>query len=83
MSAMNIERYWRKAFLRARDEIEVRIETDRENLRRLVPLYQMALQDATSSEGESIPELEFVEIDEEDLVVPVDIIHENEDVNRI
>jgi hypothetical protein len=83
MSAMNLEHYWRKAFLRAKDEIEVRIETDRENMRRLAPLYQMALEDATSSEGESIPELEFVETDGEDLVDPVDIIHDDEGMNRI
>ena len=83
MSAMNLEHYWRKAFLRARDDMAVRIETDRENLRRLAPLYDMALEDATSSEGESIPELEFVETDGEDLVVPVDTIHDDEGMNRI
>ena len=82
-NAWEIENTFRRAFLRARDEIEVRILTDRENLRRLDPLYQMALEDATSSEGESIPELEFVETDGEDLVVPVDIIHDDEDISRM
>ena len=76
--ALIIENYWRKAFLRARDEIEVRIETDRENLRRVAPMCQMALEDGTSSEGESMPELEYLETDGEDLVVPVDIIHDDD-----
>ena len=82
-NAWELEHTWRKAFLRARDEIEVRIITDRENLHRIAPLYQMALEDATSSEGESIPELEFVEVDGEDLVDPVDIILDDEDIPRM
>ena len=81
--ALIIEHFWRKAFLKARDDIEARIDTDRDTLRRLDPMYQMALEDATSSEGESLPDLRFVETDEEDLVDPVDIIHEDEDANRI
>ena len=83
--AFATEHNWRKAFLRARDEIEVRILTDRENLKRVAPLCQMALEDGTSSEGESMPELEHLETDGEDLVVPVDIIHDDEglDMNRI
>jgi hypothetical protein len=59
-NAWTLENTWRKAFLRARDDIEVRMLTDRENLQRVAPMYQMVLEDGTSSEGESIPELEFV-----------------------
>ena len=76
-SAMNLEHYWRKAFLKARDDIEARIVTDGDTLQGLDPLYQMALEDATSSEGESLPDLQFMETDEEDLVDPVDIIHDD------
>ena len=71
------EHFWRKAFLKARDDIEARIVTDQDNLQGLDPLYQMALEDATSSEGESLPDLQFMETDEEDLVDPVDIIHDD------
>ena len=81
-AALITEHFWRKAFLKARDDIEARIVTDQDTLQGLDPLYQMALEDATSSEGESLPDLElpFMEIDddqdEEDLVDPVDIIEE-------
>ena len=77
------ENFWRKAFLKARDDIEARIVTDGDTLQALDPLYQMALEDATSSEGESLPDLElpFMEVDEEDdeedLVDPVDIIEDD------
>ena len=76
--AWDLEHTWRKAFLKARDDIEIRIITDRLDLHRAAPLYQMALEDASSSDGESMPELEEVDTDGEDLVVPVDIIHEDE-----
>ena len=81
-AALATENFWRKAFLKARDDIEARIVTDGDTLQGLDPLYQMALEDATSSEGESLPDLElpFMEIDDdqstEDLVDPVDIIEE-------
>ena len=75
--AWELENTWRKAFLKARDEIEVRIVTDRGNLQLTEPLYQMALEGGTSSEGESMSELDHMETDEEDLVVPVDIIHDD------
>ena len=77
-NAWKLEHTWRKAFVRARDEIGVRILTDHENLQRVAPMYQMALEDGTSSEGESMPELEDVETDGEDLVVPVFIIHDDD-----
>ena len=64
--AWELENTWRKAFLKARDEIEVRSVTDRGNLQLAEPLYQMALEDGTSSEGESMPELEYMETDGED-----------------
>ena len=78
-AALINEHFWRKAFLKARDDIEARIVTDGDILQGLDPLYQMALEDATSSEGESLPDLElpFMEIDEEDLVDPVDIIEDD------
>ena len=82
-AALMNENFWRKAFLKARDDIEARIVTDGDTLQGLDPLYQMALEDATSSEGESLPDLQFMETDEEDLVDPVDIIHEDEDAHRI
>ena len=75
-AALITEHFWRKAFLKARDDIEARIVTDGDTLQGLDPLYQMALEDATSSEGESLPDLQFMETDEEDLVDPVDIIEE-------
>ena len=75
-AALITEHFWRKAFLKARDDIEARIVTDQDTLQGLDPLYQMALEDATSSEGESLPDLQFMETDEEDLVDPVDIIEE-------
>ena len=68
-NAWKLENIW-KAFLRAREEIEVRFMTDHLSLQRTGPLYQMAIADATSSEGD-------VEIDDEDLVDPVDIIHDD------
>ena len=68
-NAWKLENIWRNAFLRAREEIEVRFMTDHLSLQRTGPLYQMAIADATSSEGD-------VEIDDEDLVDPVDIIEE-------
>ena len=82
-AALVIERTWRKAFLKARDDIEARIVTDQDTLQGLDPLYQMALEDATSSEGESLPDLKLPvreideEDDEEDLVDPVDIIEDD------
>ena len=76
-AALITEHCWRKAFLKARDDIEARIVTDQDTLQGLDPLYQMALEDATSSEGESLPDLQFMETDEEDLVDPVDIIHDD------
>ena len=68
-NAWKLENIWGHAFLRAREEIEVRFMTDHLSLQRTGPLYQVAIADATSSEGD-------VEIDEEDLVDPVDIIQE-------
>ena len=82
-AALITEHFWRKAFLQARDDIEARIVTDGDTLQALDPLYQMALEDATSSEGESLPDLELPimeideEDDEEDLVDPVDIIEDD------
>ena len=81
-AALITEHFWRKAFLKARDDIEARIVTDQDTLQGLDPLYQMALEDATSSEGESLdlglPIMEFdTEDDEEDLVDPVDIIEDD------
>ena len=69
-NAWKLENIWRNAFLRAREEIEVRFMTDHLSLQRTGPLYQVAIADATSSEGD-------VEIDDEDLVDPVDIIHDD------
>jgi hypothetical protein len=81
-AALINENFWRKAFLKARDDIEARIVTDQDTLQALDPVYQMALEDATSSEGESLdlelPIMEFdTEDDEEDLVDPVDIIEDD------
>ena len=76
-NAWDLENTCRKAFMRARDAIEVRIITDRRDLHRIAPLYQMALEDA-SSEGESMPDLEEEETDEDDLVGVADVIDEEE-----
>ena len=60
-----VEHPWRKAFMKARDDIENRIGTDLQDLQRTENLYQTALEDATDSEeGESIED--FGEGDEPD-----------------
>ena len=63
---MELEKTWRRAFLRARDAIDVRMQTDRETMLYSAPLYQMALDDATSSEAaEAFTDDESVDNEEE------------------